>query len=1537
MELATAALGNLLPKLATLLSGEYELQKGVRGEIMFLQAEMESMQAAVKAIDELADIWVRDLKELCYDIEDSVDTFMVRIDGPDTAKQHSFRKLFFDRTIGLVTKAMARHHIADDIQDIKRRIHDVADRQERYNKYKDVVAVRSDSTAIDPRLPALYEDAAKLVGIDGPIEKLTKLLTQGKDVQRQQLMVVSIVGVGGLGKTTVANSVFQRLKGEFQCDAFVPVSLRPDLKMILRSILWNVSGKDYVNVQEWSHTDLINRIRETLEQKRYIIVIDDVWDQLSWTTIKCALVENNLGSRVIVTTRNSDMAKICCSPIDGSMYELEPLSFENSKKLFCKRIFKEEQEIHSELDEISTKILKKCGGLPLAIIAVASMLVGLPKKTKYEWDRVYTSMGSGLEKDKSLENMQEILSLSYGDLPSYLKPCLLYLSMFPHDWKIQANTLVQMWVAEGLIDEKGGENPYELGKRYFIELVNRSMILPADLDKLGRPEACRVHDMILDLVISLSAQDNFVTISQSPLLTPQVCKIRRLSLQCDNQQRNIQGHEDEDDQQAMLAVDVDMSHMRSLFGCNINYKWILPLSMFSVLRVLSLEGYSSKRCHLKGLGSLKHLRFLLLRGKLVTEDLEEIGKLQLLRTLDLREASICELPTSIVQLTKLEHLYVPWDRVKLPDGIGNLRSMRELLWLDVVHSPKALAELGNLTELRVLGICKLDESGLRTFVQRMPNLRNLHTLKFSLHMNDEASSLECMSNRWEGPPRLQSFDSHFTFIPQLPRWFSSLSELSYLSIRVKRLRQDDLQLLGSLPLLRFLRLEARRAGDIDEQRFVIGADQQHFCSLEKFEFSQFEIFTVFAKGAMPKVQNLKLYFELRDFQVQETTVFRDICLGHLTSLKHVIIGLYCYNTRNIREVEDVEAMMRDAISMHPSHPTLKLMRLNESWGSKPLKRVVGLAGCFFKGATNGELLCAVGRDGNNQMYPIAWAVVEKENNESWDWFCDILFRDIGVHGGQGWVFISDQQKGILNAVLKWAPEAEHRNCARHIYANWRKKYKKKEWQKRWWRCAKAPCPMLFNLARARLAQFTRDGAQAVLNSTPAHWSRAWFKIGSNCDSVDNNLCESFNKWIVEARFYPIITMLEMIRRKVMVRIQEMSSRAARWNTQVRPNILKKLNTYITQSGYCHAISSGEEKFEVKHFDHRWTVNLADKTCSCRYWQLPGLPCPHAISCIFFKTNTLDEYIAPCYKVDGIKETYSHYLEPVEGMHNWPVSDRPKPLAPGYIKMPGRPKKERKRESTEKPKPTKLSKVGTIIRCRICKGTGHNRSSCSKRNGSTSTAPPTAPQPLSFEHSKRLFCKRIFNEEQEIHSELEEISTKILKKCGGLPLAIITISSMLARLPNKTKYEWHRVYTSMGSGLEKDKSFENMQEILSLSYGDLPSYLKPCLFFLSMFPEDWKVSADTLVQMWVAESLVDKMGEKISMNLERDISMSLSMIMPADLDELGRPRACRAHDMILHLLISLSAQENYVIISQDSLLTPQVYKIRRLSLQCDDEQ
>lgn len=281
MELTTAAVSSLLPKLAALLTDEYKLQKGVRGEIKFLQAEMESMQAVIRdlsmqpadQIDNLDKIWMRNLRELSCDIEDSVDAFIVRVDAPDKPPSLNRFGRFINK-IGFLNKAKSRHKIAIDIQDIKRRIHDVAERQKRYRF--NGASVNPVPVAMDPRMPALYEDVKMLVAIDGPAQKLSSLLTQGNGVQNDNLSlrVVSIVGVGGLGKTTLANSVYRRLHGEFDCQAFVPVSLKPNLEEIFSSILRQVSGAEYyANQEAWSHTELIDKIRKILNKKRYLVLV----------------------------------------------------------------------------------------------------------------------------------------------------------------------------------------------------------------------------------------------------------------------------------------------------------------------------------------------------------------------------------------------------------------------------------------------------------------------------------------------------------------------------------------------------------------------------------------------------------------------------------------------------------------------------------------------------------------------------------------------------------------------------------------------------------------------------------------------------------------------------------------------------------------------------------------------------------------------------------------------------------------------------------------------------------------------------------------------------------------------------------------------------------------------------------------------------------------------------------------------------------------------------------------------------------------
>jgi hypothetical protein len=377
-----------------------------------------------------------------------------------------------------------------------------------------------------------------------------------------------------------------------------------------------------------------------------------------------------------------------------------------------------------------------------------------------------------------------------------------------------------------------------------------------------------------------------------------------------------------------------------------------------------------------------------------------------------------------------------------------------------------------------------------------------------------------------------------------------------------------------------------------------------------------------------------------------------------------------------------------------------------------------LDGCFFKGAVKGELLCAIGRDANNQMHPLAWACVEQETNLTWKWFVGLLIKDLDINNnGAGWVFISDQQKGLINAMKDYLPNAEHRMCARHIYANWRKKHRDHEWQKKFWAIAKASNRQDFNYYKAKLAQVTPEGARDIMRTEPVHWARSFFEVGSKCESVDNNLCESFNHAIVDARFYPIISMLEKIRKKIFVRIQEQREKAAKWHGKICPSIFKKLKTSIARTQWQEVLWNGSDGFEVKNINGRgrqYTVNLEKRICSCGYFQLSGLPCSHAISAIYKCKKLVEDFIDPCYSIETFNKIYEHCLQPVEGEELWPISPNPRPQPPGFVKMPGRPKKNnRKREETDKPKARKMTKHGTIIVCSMCGNSGHNKSSCHK--------------------------------------------------------------------------------------------------------------------------------------------------------------------------------------------------------------------------------
>ena len=278
-ELVVGAMGALLPKLADLVTKEYNLDKRVRGEAMFLKAEMESMQAALikiseAPIDQPPDIqlvlWAKDVRDLSYDLDDSVSKFMVRISTHDQQnKSHSFMG-FVHRSLNLMNNAKIRRKIGTDIKDIRNRMKDVGERRGR-NQVDIVAAARPNGTTTDSlRQLALYRKATELVGTDEKSNELVEMLRGGDD--EKQPKMVSIVGFGGLGKTTLANTVYQKLQVEFDCRAFVSVSFSPNVEKIFKSLLHQLDKNKYQNINEatwWSEAELITEIREFLQNKRY--------------------------------------------------------------------------------------------------------------------------------------------------------------------------------------------------------------------------------------------------------------------------------------------------------------------------------------------------------------------------------------------------------------------------------------------------------------------------------------------------------------------------------------------------------------------------------------------------------------------------------------------------------------------------------------------------------------------------------------------------------------------------------------------------------------------------------------------------------------------------------------------------------------------------------------------------------------------------------------------------------------------------------------------------------------------------------------------------------------------------------------------------------------------------------------------------------------------------------------------------------------------------------------------------------------------
>ena len=297
------------------------------------------------------------------------------------------------------------------------------------------------------------------------------------------------------------------------------------------------------------------------------------------------------------------------------------------------------------------------------------------------------------------------------------------------------------------------------------------------------------------------------------------------------------------------------------------------------------------------------------------------------------------------------------------------------------------------------------------------------------------------------------------------------------------------------------------------------------------------------------------------------------------------------------------------------------------------------------------------------------------------------------------------------------PESEHRFCVRHLYSNFQQHFKGENLKNQLWACARSTTVVRWNENMDKMKVLDQKAFEWLEKMPPNTWVRAFFSTYCKCDILLNNSCEVFNKYILDAREMPVLSMLEQIKTQLMTRYYKKEQEVGDlWEGPICPKIKRKLLKNTEWANTCYAQPAGMGIFQVKVLDRQYTVDIVNKQCDCRRWDLTGIPCSHAISCLRHERIHPEEVVNECYSSKRFLLAYGPTIWPTNDKSMWQRVGGPDILPPVYEKKVGRPAKNRRKQPQEvegKYGP-KMSKHGTIITCSYCGDQGHNRGGCSMR-------------------------------------------------------------------------------------------------------------------------------------------------------------------------------------------------------------------------------
>ncbi|XP_068333662.1 putative disease resistance protein At1g50180 [Pyrus communis] len=726
--MAEAVVSFVVERLGDLIIQEAKLLHGVSDQVEAARRELQVVRGFLKDADvrqrddETVHILVAEIRNAAYDLEDVIEIFVLQV---ASKREGGIMKVL--KRFGCVLKERGDlHKIGSAIKKITTQLSNCRSSLRNHH-------IMEVATSLYERRQKLRRSYSHIidrdvVGLEADVRELVMQLVK-KEPRHQ---VVSIWGMGGLGKTTLAKQIYHHdeVRRHFGSFVWVCISQQCQVRDVWEQLLIKLLSATTVQREEiakMKDDEIAKRIYLLQQESRCLVVIDDIWSMETWESLKAAFPLNQrTESRILLTTRVKEVA-LHAADRNGILHEPRPLNEDESWELLEKiAIFGREEitpEVFGKMKEIGKKMLQHCAGLPLAVIVLAGLLA--TKDTIEEWDTVLNNVYAYIRRGKGHE--QEcmgtlwVLSLSYDNLPYHLKSCFLYLGIFPEDFEIPVKRLTQLWMAEGFISmplqQTQGlvETMEEIAYNYLNELVDRCVVQIGERGSVRKIKSCRLHDLMRDLCLIKSEEEGFLqnvkslhrseTMYSPPSLMIAKAiptgKVRRLAICLDEYV----------DKLVPSSYERDVRLRSLLYFCPSDWypRNKRPVSSlfedFKLLRVLKVEGMAALVDLPNEIGNMVHLRFLSLRNSRIKQLPSCLGNLILLQTLDLRIHYDSDmLPNVFWKMVQLRHLYLPLNYTAHGNRL-HLSTLHNLQTLNYVSSDCCeLNDLAGLTGLRKLAI-----------------------------------------------------------------------------------------------------------------------------------------------------------------------------------------------------------------------------------------------------------------------------------------------------------------------------------------------------------------------------------------------------------------------------------------------------------------------------------------------------------------------------------------------------------------------------------------------------------------------------------------------------------------------------------------------------------------------------------------------------------------------------------------------------------------------------------------------------------------